>query len=115
MLLRLTKSWVVRVFGPADAKDTVPFASAGPNTRTTQLFVNLNNNYNLDTNPFAPVGNVSSGLDIVEKLYSGYKDEPTPHQPEMETQGNAWLEKHYPKLDSIKTADVSNEENPALP
>jgi peptidyl-prolyl cis-trans isomerase A (cyclophilin A) len=98
-----------------NTKGTVSFASAGPNTRTTQLFVNLNNNYNLDTNPFAPVGNVSSGLDIVEKLYSGYKDEPTPHQPEMETQGNAWLEKHYPKLDSIKTADVSNEENPALP
>ena len=91
------------------------FASAGPNTRTTQLFVNLNNNYNLDTDPFAPVGNVSSGMNVIEKLYSGYKDEPTPHQPEMETQGNAWLQKHYPKLDEIKSAVVSNEENPALP
>jgi peptidyl-prolyl cis-trans isomerase A (cyclophilin A) len=98
-----------------NTKGAVSFAAAGPNTRTTQIFINLNNNPQLDVDQFAPVGNVSSGMDVVESLYSGYKDNPTPHQPEMQNQGNAWLEKHYPKLDSIKTAVVENEENPALP
>ena len=54
-------------------------------------------------------------MKVLDQLYSGYGDEPTPHQPEMETQGNAFLDKNYPKLDEIKTAVVSNEENPALP
>jgi peptidyl-prolyl cis-trans isomerase A (cyclophilin A) len=98
-----------------NTRGAVSFASAGPNTRTTQIFVNLGNNYNLDTDQFAPVGSVASGMQVVEQLYSGYKDAPTEHQPEMQNEGNSWLEKHYPKLDSIKTADVSNEESPALP
>lgn len=92
----------------------VTFASAGPNTRTTQVFINLGNNTTLDAN-FPPFGVVTSGLDVVEKLYAGYLDTPTPHQGEMESQGNAWLEKHYPKLDSIETARVTAESNPALP
>jgi peptidyl-prolyl cis-trans isomerase A (cyclophilin A) len=92
----------------------VTFASAGPNTRTTQVFINLGSNENLDAS-FPPFGSVLSGLDVVQKLYSGYGDEPTPHQGEMTTQGNAWLDKHYPKLDSIETARVTAESNPALP
>ncbi len=93
----------------------VTFASAGPNTRTTQVFINLGDNSNLDQTGFAPFGAVSSGMDVVDKLYSGYGDTPTAKQGEMETQGNAWLEKNYPKLDSIKTARVTQESNPALP
>ena len=54
-------------------------------------------------------------MDVVEKLYAGYGDEPTAQQGEMQTQGNAFLEKHYPKLDSIETARVTDESNPALP
>jgi len=54
-------------------------------------------------------------MKVVDRLYSGYGDDPTPHQGEMQTQGNAWLEKHYPKLDSIETAEVTDEESPALP
>jgi peptidyl-prolyl cis-trans isomerase A (cyclophilin A) len=92
----------------------VTFASAGPDTRTTQIFINLGNNTTLDAN-FPPFGVVVSGLDVVEKLYAGYRDRPTPHQGEMETQGNAWLEKNYPKLDAIETAKVTDESNPALP
>ena len=92
----------------------VTFASAGPNTRTTQIFINLGTNTNLDAN-FPPFGAVVSGLDVVEKLYAGYGDTPTPQQGEMESQGNAFLEKHYPKLDSIETARVTAESNPALP
>ena len=96
-------------------RGAVTFASAGPNTRTTQLFVNLGNNAGLDNSGFAPVGSVVSGMNVLDELYSGYGDDPTPHQGEMQTQGNAWLEKHYPKLDEIRTARVTNEESPALP
>lgn len=92
----------------------VTFASAGPDTRTTQIFINVGNNTTLDAN-FPPFGAVVSGLDVVEKLYAGYGDKPTSQQGDMETQGNPWLEKHYPKLDSIETARVTAESNPALP
>jgi peptidyl-prolyl cis-trans isomerase A (cyclophilin A) len=98
-----------------NTRGNVSFASAGPNTRTTQIFVNLGDNRSLDNNGFAPVGSVTSGMKVLDELYSGYGDETTGHQPEMQNEGNAWLEKHYPKLDEIKTAVVSNEENPALP
>lgn len=91
------------------------FASAGPDTRTTQVFINLGNNTNLDTDQFAPFGAVTSGMNVVDKLYSGYGDDTTQHQQEMMEQGNAYLEKTFPKLDEIKSAKVSNEENPALP
>jgi cyclophilin family peptidyl-prolyl cis-trans isomerase len=89
-----------------NAPGTVSFASAGPNTRTTQLFINLGPNVALDGQGFAPIGAVTSGMKVVDALYSGYGDAPTPHQGEMQTQGNSWLEKHYPKLDSVKTAVV---------
>jgi cyclophilin family peptidyl-prolyl cis-trans isomerase len=55
----------------------VTFAAAGPNTRTTQVFINLGNNGNLDQSGFAPFGAVVSGMDVVDKLYSGYADTPT--------------------------------------
>ena len=93
----------------------VTFAAAGPNTRTTQVFINLGDNRSLDNGGFAPFGAVTKGMDVVDKLYSGYGDEPTPHQGEMQLQGNAWLEKNYPKLDSIKSAKITDESNPALP
>jgi cyclophilin family peptidyl-prolyl cis-trans isomerase len=92
----------------------VTFASAGPDTRTTQIFINLGNNTTLDAN-FPPFGVVASGLDVVEKLYAGYRDTPTSQQGDMESQGSVWLDSHYPKLDSIETARVTAESNPALP
>ena len=98
-----------------NVRGTVTFASAGKDTRTTQLFINLGNNSGLDSNGFAPIGSVTAGMDVIDKLYSGYGDAPTPQQGDMETQGNAWLEQHYPKLDAIKTARITDESNPALP
>jgi peptidyl-prolyl cis-trans isomerase A (cyclophilin A) len=98
-----------------NTRGAVSFASAGPNTRTTQIFVNLGDNRSLDNNGFAPVGSVTSGMKVLDELYGGYGDQTTPHQPEIQNQGNAYLEKNYPKLDAIKTAVVSNEQNPALP
>jgi peptidyl-prolyl cis-trans isomerase A (cyclophilin A) len=98
-----------------NSSGAVTFAAAGPNTRTTQVFINLGNNTNLDQSGFAPFGAVVSGMNVVAKLYGGYADTPTQQQGEMETQGNAWLNKNFPKLDSIKTARVTATSNRALP
>jgi peptidyl-prolyl cis-trans isomerase A (cyclophilin A) len=84
---------------------TITFADAGPDTRTTQVFINLGNNAgNLDGQGFAPFGKVTTGLNVVEKLYGGYDDAPTQDQQQIATQGNAFLKKHFPKLDSIISA-----------
>jgi len=80
------------------------FATAGPNTRTTQLFINLGNNAGLDGQGFAPFGVVTSGMDVVQKLYSGYGERPDQHA--ITTQGKAYIEKNFPNIDSIKTATV---------
>lgn len=85
---------------------TITFATAGPNTRTTQVFINLADNSALDAQGFSPFGKVTSGMKVVESLYSGYADAPTAHQQEMTTGGNDYLEKTYPKLDAVKTATI---------
>lgn len=90
-----------------NVRGAVSFASAGPGTRTTQLFIDLGSNTSLDSSGFAPVGSVTGGMSVVDRLYSGYGDAPTSHQSEMQTQGNAWLDKNYSKLDSIKTARIA--------
>lgn len=92
----------------------VSFASAGPDTRTTQVFIDLGDNRRLDQQ-FVPFGTVDSGFDVVRRLYSGYGDAPANGQPEMMAQGNGWLDQHYPKLDRIETARVTKASNPALP
>jgi peptidyl-prolyl cis-trans isomerase A (cyclophilin A) len=104
-----------RYVGVSNGRGGVTFAAAGPNTRTTQVFINTGNNQQLDQSGFTPFGAVDSGMDVVDKLYGGYADKPTAQQGEMMAQGNAWLDKTYPKLDRIKTATVTEESNPALP
>ena len=99
----------------SNSRGTVTFATAGPNTRTTQVFVNLGDNRLLDERGFTPFGAVTSGMDVVDKLYSGYGDKPSSLQPEIQNQGNAFLDKRFPKLDHIVTARVTSESNPALP
>jgi len=91
----------------ANLPGTITFADGGPNTRTTQVFINLgNNSANLDGQGFAPFGAVTKGMDVVEKLYGGYDDTPTNMQPQIASQGNAFLKKRFPKLDAIVTARV---------
>ena len=80
------------------------YATAGPNTRTTQLFINLGNNQSLDGQGFAPFGKVISGMDAVLRIYSGYRQ--TPDQSLVEGQGNAYLQSQFPQLDYIKRATV---------
>lgn len=85
---------------------TIVFANAGANTRTTQLFINLaDTSSNLDHQAgFSPFGEVVQGMDIVKKLYSGYGE--APDQNAIRAQGKAYLDKNFPKLDSIKSAAV---------
>lgn len=88
----------------------VTFAMAGPNTRTTQIFINTANNERLDRDGFAAFGMVTDGMEVVDKLYNGYGEgAPDGHGPDQSRIGNlghAYLEKSFPKLDTIKTATV---------
>jgi peptidyl-prolyl cis-trans isomerase A (cyclophilin A) len=83
---------------------TLTFATAGPNTRTTQLFINYGDNSNLDSRGFSPLGRVVDGMDVVTRIYSGYGQ--TPDQGLIETQGNAYLTSAFPHLDFIQRATI---------
>ncbi len=82
----------------------VTFATAGPNTRTTQLFINFGNNGFLDSQGFAPFGEVTSGMDVVKMLYSGYGEKPD--QGSITALGKPYLDKNFPNIDSIKSATI---------
>ena len=90
----------------SNARGTITFADAGPNSRTTQVFVNLGNNARLDSLGFAPFGKVTKGMFVVDRLYAGYGEQPTGTQPQIEAQGNAFLKQRFPKLDSVLTAKI---------
>ena len=89
-------------------RGTVTYAkSSAPNSRTTQLFINLQDNSGmLDQQGFAPFGEVVEGMSVLDRLYSGYADEPTNRQGEIAAEGNAFLNRTYPKLDFIRTAKL---------
>ncbi len=90
----------------------VVFATAGPNTRTTQLFINFgDNSRSLDGQGFAAFGQVVTGMDVVDKIYNGYGEGAPrgggPDQGRFQMEGNAYLNKEFPKLDYIKTATIA--------
>jgi peptidyl-prolyl cis-trans isomerase A (cyclophilin A) len=93
-----------------NAKGTITFATAGPGTRTSQVFINLVDNQRLDGMGFAPFGQVTEGFEVVEKLYSGYGEGAPygqgPDQGRIRSLGNAYLEASFPKLDGIVKAIV---------
>jgi peptidyl-prolyl cis-trans isomerase A (cyclophilin A) len=94
----------------SNTESYVTFATAGPSTRTTQIFINYGNNARLDGSGFAPFGKVVSGMDVVRQLYGEYGDGAPqgmgPAQDQIQSQGNAYLERDFPKLDYIKTARI---------
>ena len=95
----------------SNARGTIVFATAGPNTRTTQLFINLANNAPLDRQGFTPFGVITEGMNVVDKLYSGYGEMQElgghgPNQGPITQGGKAYLDKNFPKLDSIKSATI---------
>lgn len=85
----------------------VTFATAGANTRTTQIFINYGDNSRLDGMGFTPFATVNKdGMKVVDKLYDGYADKPTEEQGSIQAQGKPFLDKKYPKLDVIKHATI---------
>lgn len=84
----------------------ITYAKGGPNSRTTQVFINFGDNSALDAQGFPPFGRVVEGMDVVNKLYGGYGEQVTNLQGEIEAQGNAFLKARFPNLDSIKTAVI---------
>jgi peptidyl-prolyl cis-trans isomerase A (cyclophilin A) len=94
----------------SNRRATVTFATGGPNTRTTQVFINLADNASLDPRGFSPFGAVSQGMEVVDQFYSGYGEgAPSGNGPEQstaESDGNAYLIREFPKLDYIKKASI---------
>jgi peptidyl-prolyl cis-trans isomerase A (cyclophilin A) len=94
----------------SNGRGTITFATAGPNTRTTQVFINFGDNAGLDGQGFSPFGKVVSGMDVVDSLYGGYGEGAPrgagPDQGQVQAQGNAYLQQDYPKLDYVKTATI---------
>jgi peptidyl-prolyl cis-trans isomerase A (cyclophilin A) len=90
--------------GQSNKPGYLTFATAGPNTRTTQLFINFGSNAFLDSQGFTPFGQVTSGMDVVQGLYSGYGE--SPDQGAIQSQGAAYLQKSFPNLDVIKTTVI---------
>lgn len=94
----------------SNKRGTITFATAGPDTRTTQLFINFRDNTQLDGMGFSPFGKVIKGMEVVDKLHTGYGEgAPSgrgPHQGRLQSEGNEYLKKDFPELDYIKSAKI---------
>jgi len=100
----------------SNKKGYVTFATAGPNTRTTQVFINLKDNSALDSRGFAPFATIDAeGMKVVDMFYDQYGDNAGIDQGQIEKQGKAYLDKSFPKLDTIKTAVITDPPPSAAP
>jgi len=112
----IAKTWQHQSFPDDPVKQTnlrgyVAYAMTGPNTRTTQIYINLKDNTNLDAQGFSPLGKVVEGMDVVELFYSDYGESSgggmrTGKQDKMFEEGNAFLDREFPKLDKLIRAKV---------
>src|SRR5215831_545573 len=94
----------------SNKRGMITFATAGPNTRTSQVFINFGDNTNLDSMGFAPFGRIVSGMNVVDSLYAEYGEGAPrgrgPDQGRLQSEGNAYLTKEFPRMDYIKTAPI---------
>jgi len=88
----------------SNKRGTITFATRGPNSRTTQVFINFRDNSPLDAQGFTPFGEIVSGMDVVDKINAEYREQPD--QGQIQGRGNAYLNAAFPKLDFIKKATI---------
>ncbi len=96
----------------SNTRGSVAYAMTGPDTRTTQLFINLSDNSRLDRDGFAPVGTVVEGMEVGDRLYAGYAEDPGGgmrggKQGKMFEGGNAYLDREFPLLDRLIRVTVA--------
>lgn len=99
----------------SNVRGAVSFARGGPNTRSVILFINRGDNSNLDglqwngVVGFPPLGRVTSGMEVVDALYDGYGEEPMQWEDSIAARGNVFLDRRYPRLDSISSVEIVEE------
>ena len=88
----------------------ITFAMAGPNTRTSQVFINFADNVRLDTSGFAPFGRIVTGMEVIDKFNAEYGEGAPrgagPDQGRLQSEGNAYLMKEFPRMDFVKKATI---------
>jgi peptidyl-prolyl cis-trans isomerase A (cyclophilin A) len=87
----------------SNTRGRISFAMAGPKTRTTQLFISYGDNSRLDA-AFSPFGEVTEGMDVMDQIYSGYREQP--NQGSIQSEGKAYLDANFPMLDRITSATI---------
>jgi peptidyl-prolyl cis-trans isomerase A (cyclophilin A) len=94
----------------SNTRGMMTFATAGPNTRTTQVFINFGDNARLDASGFAPFGKVASGMNVVDSLNAEYGEGAPrgngPDQGRLQSEGNAYLAQSFARMDYIKKATI---------
>jgi cyclophilin family peptidyl-prolyl cis-trans isomerase len=104
----MTKKWDVPIDDDpvmrTNKLGAVSFATSGPNSRTSQVFINLRSNQTLDEDGFAPFGQVIEGMEAVERIYQAYGNQP--NQEIIMKRGNAYLKENFPNLDYIRKAAI---------
>lgn len=89
----------------SNTRGTITFATEGPGTRTHQVFINYANNARLDRLGFTPFGEVVSGMQVVDSLNAEYGEQPEQHF--IQTMGNSYLNRLFPRLDYVRTARIT--------
>jgi cyclophilin family peptidyl-prolyl cis-trans isomerase len=105
---RMTKKWDKPIkddeVRQTNRTGSLAFATSGPETRTSQVFINLRSNQSLDSQGFAPFAQIIEGMEVVEKINDEYGGQPD--QSQIERRGNSYLNSSFPRLDYIKSAVI---------